>query len=238
MGVIIFNGQSSKDFHIQVEHPPGYEFPERDYESVHVPGRNGDVIIEYESYKNVDVIYEISVGDQNKSFYKMAHDISVWLHSASNYARLEDSYEPDYYRMALYTEAASIENILNHGGKVEITFNCKPQKFLKTGDRTKAFKKSGIIKNPTTFESYPIITVKGAGDGSITIGSYVVDIKNINSSIVIDCDYQDAYSGSVNKNQDVTLRNGAFPRLVPGNNTISFSGGVTSLEVIPKWWTL
>lgn len=32
MGVIIYNGISSEEFAIQVEHPPGYETPEKDYE--------------------------------------------------------------------------------------------------------------------------------------------------------------------------------------------------------------
>ena len=41
MGVIIYNGVSSEEFAIQVEHPPGYETPEKDYEVTHIPGRNG-----------------------------------------------------------------------------------------------------------------------------------------------------------------------------------------------------
>jgi phage-related protein len=40
-----------------------------------------------------------------------------------------------------------------------------------------------------------------------------------------------------NRNSTITLNNG-FPKLVPGENNISFSGGITSVEVIPKWWTL
>ena len=29
-----------------------------------------------------------------------------------------------------------------------------------------------------------------------------------------------------------------FPELLPGNNNISFDGGITSVEIIPRWWTL
>ena len=36
MGVIIYNGVSSEEFAIQVEHPPGYETPEKDYEITHI----------------------------------------------------------------------------------------------------------------------------------------------------------------------------------------------------------
>ena len=41
MGVIIYNGVSSEEFSIQVEHPPGYETPEKDYEVTHIPGEMG-----------------------------------------------------------------------------------------------------------------------------------------------------------------------------------------------------
>ena len=46
MGVIVFNGISSKDVGIEVETFPEYTIPEREYEAIHVPGRNGDVIID------------------------------------------------------------------------------------------------------------------------------------------------------------------------------------------------
>ena len=35
MGVIIFNNKSSADCRIQVAHPPGYAYPERDYTITH-----------------------------------------------------------------------------------------------------------------------------------------------------------------------------------------------------------
>lgn len=237
MGIIIYNGRSSRDYHIQVEHPPGYELPEKDYESVHIPGRNGDFIIDRGSYKNVDRTYTISIGDVDRNFPSMAHDIAVWLSSARTYTRLEDSYEPNYYRLAIYTQEADIENILSHGARSDITFNCKPQRFLKIGDKAQTFTKAEVIKNPTNFESRPIITVHGSGSGTAMIGNYTVVISDIKTSIIIDSEIQDAYSGETNRNPDVTLSDG-FPILPPGFTTISFNGGITSVEVIPKWWTL
>lgn len=237
MGVIIYNGLSSKDFGIVVEHPPNYELPERNYDTYHVPGRNGDVIVDLGSYNNVDRSYEIAVGDLDKWFPEMAMKVSAWLHSGSGYARLEDSYEASHYRLASYHESVSIENILFHGGRATIHFNCKPQRFLKAGDKKRTFKKAGIIHNPTSFSSEPIITVYGTGSGVLVIGGYTVTISDIGSTVVINSELQDAYKGAENRNPYVTLSSN-FPRLVPGDNRISFSGGITSVEVIPKWWTL
>ncbi len=237
MGIVIFNGISSREYDIQVEHPPGYETPEKDYDITHVPGRNGDIVIDNGSYQNVSRTYQIAVGSLQKNFTTMANYISEWLHSTSGYARLEDSYEPDYYRLAYYEESGNIENILEHAGRATIAFNCKPQRFLKSGDQTFTFTGKGVLRNPTRFESLPIINVKGSGSGALQIGSYTVTISAINTSITIDSEIQDAYSGTINRNSLVTLSNG-FPKLTAGENTISYSGGITSVEVIPKWWTL
>lgn len=237
MGVILFNGVSSEDYHIQVEHPPGYETPERDYEIIHVPGRSGDVVIDKGSYKNVDRKYEIAIGSYDRDFTSQANMISEWLHSASGYARLEDSYEPEYYRMAVYIETTSIENILSHAGRATVIFNCKPQRYLKSGDVPVVFNRAGALRNPTGFSALPVVTVKGSGSGVLRIGGYTVAISSIDSSVTLNSEVQDAYSGVQNRNSTITLSNG-FPKLVPGDNEISFSGGITAVEVIPKWWTL
>lgn len=240
MGIIIFNSVSSRDYHIQVEHPPGYVTPERDYDSVHVPGRNGDVIFDRGSFQNVERTYEIAVGSLYYKYASMANGISEWLNSVSGYAKLEDSYEPEYYRLAAYQGPTDIENILNHAGRAKISFNCKPQRFLKSGDKTLTFTSGSVskIRNPTKFASLPIITVRGTGSGTLTISTtYKITISSIGSYVTLNSEIQDAYRGTTNANSLITAPNG-FPKLSPGDNTISFSGGITSVEVTPKWWTL
>lgn len=237
MGVVIFNGISSLDYHIQVEHPPEYEFPQKDYEIQHVPGRNGDIVLDTGSYQNVNRTYSIAVGSYSESYTAMANRISEWLHSASGYSRLEDSYEPEYYRLAMYEESGNIENLYEHAGRTKISFNCKPQRFHKSGDMPIIFNVNGSIRNPTGFAALPIVTVAGSGNGTLRIGDYTLIFSQINGLTIINCEIQDCYYGTDNRNSYVTLNNG-FPKLKPGENEISFSGGITSMEVIPKWWTL
>lgn len=238
MGIVIYNGISSLDFRIQVEHPPGYDTPSRDYEIVHVPGRNGDVIIDKKSYQNITRTYPISIGDPEQNFADLANTISEWLHSASGYARLEDTYEPNYYRMASYIEETNIENILFHGGRATINFTCKPQRYLKIGERPIVFQGNrGVLKNPTRFDALPIIQVTGSGAATIKIGVYEVQISNIGGSITINSEIQDAYSDAINRNSSVYLPNG-FPKLNKGDNIIVATGSITKLEIIPGWWTL
>lgn len=238
MGVIIFNGVPSTSCGIQVETPPGYHFPKKEYESVHVPGRNGDLIFETGDYENSRREYEISIVDMKKDFYQFTERLVSWLHPKNGYCRLEDTYDPEVYRLARCVDEHDIENIYSHAAKATITFDCKPQRFLKSGDMKSTFTSSNkTMHNPTNQESYPKITVYGSGSGQVMIGSYAIQLSSIDEYVTIDSEIQDVYKDSMNKNSTATLPSG-FPKMHPGNNGITFSGGVTSVEVVPRWWAL
>ena len=216
MGIIICNGQSSADYGIKV-------WP---------------IICIFIIIIETTRTYVVSFGrDDKKDFTAMANKLVEWLHSCSGYARLEDSYEPDFYRLAMYKDSNDITNVYHQAGQVTLRFNCKPQRFLKSGDNVIRFNGFGRLENPTNFEARPIIKVYGSGDGVLKIGEYTVTIKSIDGFIVIDSELMDAYKDGRNCNSQIEL-NGNFPRLTKGRNAISFSGGITSLEVQPKWWTI
>ena len=234
MGVIIFNNKSSADCRIQVAHPPGYAYPERDYTITHIPGRNGDIIQDNGCYKNVERTYEVSFDAPNEDFATYANAVSAWLHSTTGYARLEDSYEPNYYRMATYQESNIFENLYNQAGTATIVFECKPQRFLKTGDNTIAIQNSLTIMNPTGFEAYPLFKVTGTS-GVLTVNGNSITFASIDDFVMLDCELQDAYKENINKNSTIS---GTFPVLKTGSNTISWTGDISSVTMKPRWWTI
>ena len=236
MGIVIFNGISSKDLHIQVQTEPDYDFPEKDYEVTHVPGRNGDIVIDQGSWQNVSRKYNLAMDAGKISYTEVASKLVQWLHSASGYARLEDSYEPDFYRMAMYKDSGSISNIYNKAGQIEIEFTCKPQRYFKSGEIADIFTTSTEYRNPTDFPAKPLIKIHGSGSGTVKIGAYTVAINDILDGMVVDSEQQDTYKDQTNCNSKVSITE--YPKLIAGNNAISISGGVTSIEIIPRWWTL
>ena len=236
MGIVIFNGISSNDLHIQVQTEPDYDFPEKDYEVTHVPGRNGDIVIDQGSWQNVSRKYNLAMDAGKISYTEVASKIVQWLHSASGYARLEDSYEPDFYRMAMYKDSGSISNIYNKAGQIEIEFTCKPQRYFKSGEIADIFTTSTEYRNPTDFPAKPLIKIHGSGSGTVKIGAYTVTINDILDGMVVDSEQQDTYKDQTNCNSKVYITE--YPKLIAGNNAISISGGVTSIEIIPRWWTL
>lgn len=241
MGIIVYNGISSEEFGILVEHPPGYSFPERDVTIAHVPGRNGDIIFDNGSYMNVEREYELAVPALKERFDVMANKLVEWLHSANTYAKLEDSYEPEYFVKAMYIEDGSIkalfQNNMRGAGRITVKFNCKPQRFLKSGvEPYEITANNTYLRNPTGFSAAPIIEVIGTGAGFIYINENTVEITNINGTTTINSEIMDCYSGTLNWNDKVKMS--GFPLLKPQDNKISFAGGVKSLKVIPNWWTL
>lgn len=242
MGIITFNGQSSRDLHVVVEHPPAYDTPEKDYMITSIPGRNGDLILDNGSYKNVDREYDIAIDARGDGFSRTVGAVMSWLRSASGYARLEDSYDADYYRMACYRESLSVENIFDQAGRATISFDCMPQRFLKSGEQPVTFTTPGFISNPTLFNAKPIIsaTLPLDANGVIVVGDQQLNITGLEEgagltiTIDLDCDLQDAAQEGVNWNKYIS---GKFPELVPGANAISFSG-IQSLSIIPRWWTI
>jgi len=233
MGIIVFNGRTSKEFRVEVQHPPKYIIPERDYTVTSIPGRNGELVYDNGSFKNTTRTYEIAIDATQEEYSRVVSSVVAWLHSASGYARLEDSYDPDFYRMAFYQDSLEIENIFQEAGQGTLSFKCKPQRFLRSGELTTEFTESGKIFNPTFFNAKPLLHVYGTG--SVTINSKAIFVTEASSNgVTLDCENHDAYAGTINYNDKIT---GDYPELIPGDNGIGISG-FTKVIVTPRWWTI
>lgn len=238
MGVITFNGVTSTSVNIEVEHQPHYVIAERDFEFVHVPGRNGDFLIDSGSYKNVKQSYDIAFINDDLDFFSAAHEVSRWLSSAPGYAVLVDSYDPLYYRLATYHANTKLTDLLGMAGRATIEFTCKPQRFLLSGDTATSITTSGTtITNPLDKPSKPQIVVHGSGNGEFMIGNYHVTITGIQEGMTIDSEVEDCYLNGATVANAVVFESG-YPLLDTGESLVTFNGGISSLDVTPRWWTL
>lgn len=260
MGVITFNNRSSNDPDIRIEVStfPDYVIPEKVYEVYEIPGRNGDIIVDTGTYKNVVREYEISipVWDSYETFSHRMNILSEWLYSSSGYSELTDSYEPEYYRMAYYSGELPVANIYNQAGVATLSFTCKPQRYLVSGKTAIPIEVGTYtLSNGTNFSALPLIEVmvaSGSGRATINIGEFEVSIDKDSSAvqdIFIDSELQDCYgeniiggsrTGTI-QNKNAVVHFGAskeFPRIVPGINTIIKGSGINSLSITPRWWTI
>lgn len=234
--MIFWAGKSSDDVNTFVEHYPSQIRPAKKYNKTSVPGRNGDLIFEEGVFENYIQPYDIYISAEKTKLPGAAKAVAEWLYAPKGYQKLEDSYDPDVFRLAFFSGPADIENILNIFGRATVEFDCKPQRFLVSGEEATRYFSATTITNPTAFTSLPLITVYGSGAGALNIGGTVVNFNSIDESIELDCETENAYKGVTNLNN--TIAAPSFPKLVAGANEISWSGGIESVRITPRWWTL
>ena len=239
---LVIDGRSSLDFGVYISGGGTYKSPERSYEEVEVPGRNGVILIDKGHYKNIDVTYSAFIFDTFiEKFEENINALRSFLISRNGYVRIEDTYHPDEFRLGYYNDEFDPDIFEDFkAGQFDITFKCKPQRFLKSGELklTHGTDFETKLCNPTNHKALPLI--RAYGTGTFTIAGKRLQIRSANQYTDIDCDLQEAYKNTfaTSCNNNIALTDGVFPCLEPGDNTISIPTSITKFEITPRWWTV
>ena len=203
-------------------------------ESKTIPGRNGALIFDKGSYEN---------RRGSASCFCLQEDVETAISSAGRflmskkgYRRLETSDDPNHYWMARVENSPQISMRLRTLAPFDISFDCKPQRFVKSGENAVVFSANGSLSNQYGQTALPLITLYGQGTGTLTIGSCVIEVKSLDGVLYLDSDTQNAYNNNGNQNMNINAPD--FPTLQGGETRIAFSGGIKRLEIVPRWWEL
>lgn len=192
-----------------------------------IDGRDGDIVEElgYESYTknikigltrnyNLDTIAKYFTGEGN----------------------LILSDEPNKIYNCRIIEKIDYEKLLRFK-TATVKFHTQPYKYLKNEsvkDLTITTQTSLVINNQGLEIAKPIITLYGSGNIEIAInGSTIFEytFPSGETSVVVDSLQEEAYLNGIYKNRNML---GEFPKLNPGNNTITWTGSLTRIKVEPK----
>ncbi len=230
---LTFDDVNTKDFNVGIYGNQLANPPERDREYVSIPGRNGDLIIDNGRYKNITLNYKAYIV---RDYVPNIEGLRNALNSKRGYKRLEDTINVDEYRLAEILPFEIEEHGVLKAGEFTISFNCKPQRFLKSGEMPIVFLTNGSLYNQF-MPSKP--KIRAYGTGTLTINGVSVEVTTADDYTDIDCELQEAYKDTVatNCNGNIILVDGVFPELANGENTISFSG-FTQIDIQPNWWIL
>lgn len=230
-----FKGRRSIDYGLVISKKTVYNSAKRDVTVTSVPGRDGDLIIDNGRYSNVSIGYEMKLipGMTPWSFAELAQIIKDWLLPEPGYFELWDTYDPRYYRLGAYVDAVNIEQELNDLGSFSLIFNCKPYRYSLDGQRTIELTEGGDIYNGESYTAKPYIKVTGSGSITLTINDTDYELSSVNGYIELDSEMMNAYKGSTNQNANFSGTD--FPVFMPGVNSISWSGTVFKVEIIPRW---
>ena len=173
----LFDGRKSEDFGVYISGPSVYDAPERDVELIDIPGRDGEIVLDNGRYKNIRVTYPAGAyGKTQAEFAQRMDAIRNFLASRVGYQRLEDEYNLDEFRLGVYSSGLQVDPAARgKAGTFDLVFNCKPQRYLKSGEVEYEITNGGEIFNPTDFKSAPII--EAYGRGQVVLNGYKININ-------------------------------------------------------------
>lgn len=227
------DGKSSTDFSVYIAKSTMFDGAEHDDSTVEVPGRSGTLVFSNGRYHNVAATLLCYIPHDMRL---NVDGFRAWLSKYHSYVRYEEALRPDEFRMARFKGPFEIDESDRVGASFEVQFDCKPQRFLKSGELPITFTSSGSIYNQTNYDARPLVRCYGRS-GTVTINGVAVTVTGLSSYVDLDCYLMEAYEGSTNRNYTTTLTDGTFPTLSPGANAVSFSG-FSRVVITPRWWTI
>lgn len=266
LNTITFDGKALSDFGVFLGGDGAFNSPARIGEMIHIPGRNGSLWMDENCFENIEVRYPAFIGTPNETdFATRLMEVRSWLASREGYCRLEDTYHPDEYRLAVFKAAVETNPTqYTRAGEFDISFDAKPQRFLKSGDEPVEFFANGFITNPTLFEALPIIAV--TGNGRVNVAGHLFTVSDTTQTIYIDSELMEVfipghdpeelteenslvitdelmlsieiYRDAINMNSHVEFADYKFPRIGPGEQAIAFDSGIEGVVIYPRWWRL
>lgn len=266
---LTFDGINSLNYGIYLTGEAVYNAPDRAVEMISIPGKNGAIALDQGRFENIEVTYLAGCFAANQADF--ATKVSAFrnaLASRYNYKRLSDDYNTDEYRVGLYKSGLEVNAASYHrAAEFQIKFECKPQRFLTSGEEPYSFITSwegltdensvqlqdensqdiegGIavsmnLVNPTLFASKPLI--KATGSGTIGIGSQLITISGVPASteIYIDCETMEIYTlaGGIATGASSHVTFNTNDFPTIAKGTSGVSYTTQGLEIIPRWWRI
>lgn len=235
MSYILFNNKSSDEFTLKIENIPSFPSANAEYENINLDGRDGTLNI-FKGYKDVQITFNF-VFKAKENFESTKASIVAWLNSKINSELIYSKNQNTIYKVKRVEigEFITTSKIIR---RFTVNFIIHPICYINN-------KEILIITKPTTIfnygfkESKPYIHVWGSGDITIYINNRTLVLKNVENEIEIDSEIMNCYKKihdvAVNTNDKMYS---PFPIISTGENTISWTGNVTKIEIEGRWCNL
>lgn len=219
----IYNNISSSDMGVLVNKLPPITKAPRDMEKIVIPGRDGHLTQDFETYGSTIKTVECTLWD-----IADIDQVIAWL-DGSGEVIFSDQDDRKY--QASIINKIPFSYFVQSIRKFIVIFDCQPFALMLDNPLI-MLTVQGSIYGAGTYKSKPLITVYGSGTIDLTVNSTVIHLTNVVEHVTIDSTLMDAYKGAVLKNGDML---GEFPELIIGENAISWVGTVTKVEITPNW---
>ena len=261
---ITIGSTSSDSVGVIVEAYPSRIIPDRKQAVFEVVGRNGDIVDVYgarsmQSFSNYIQQYDIYMNAESVGLEQRARRVAKWLYNSSTlgyaergYIELQDSYEPDYYREAYFVGPADVASTLARFGRCTISFSCKPQKFLLSGQTsipltsgTNTFTNPSNLGGGIGWYSHPrlyFVNLTGPVKLQFENGTYRLNVPTTQTWITWDTDTGEVINSSGLVNNYLEYVNTWDMPFLNTKLYITPDAGVTfdtpASTIRPRWWLL
>lgn len=236
-GGFIINGVHSAELNSLIQERPSIPSSTRKINLRQVPGSNQDYLFDEEAYENVTFDLRMYAKCNNGEQMVALKEKISFVFDTGDYVDLIMYSDPQYKYEVVSTEGITFEQNGNMPHFIQYTVRLSAKPF-KRYVKEENYQSDGqlVIYNPTRYNSKPTITLQGRGVMKLIVNDEVFSFKDVDDTIVIDSETENAYKYIVRSiesrnNRMITLD---FPFLKSGKNTIT-TENITGIEVAPKW---
>jgi len=226
---IEYNGVSSKSIGIEVVKRPNIPAAKRRYDTVTIPGRDGNLHRYDGAVEDIEIEIEFNFMAAPHEWNEKYRTAKVWLYDETE-KRLKLGDHATFFYKVKMVEIGEAERVNWQIGKFSAVFICEGYQYLKDGIIKVDY--TDILYNPYDV-SKPIYAITGEGVCYLKVNGAQMK-ANVGQNLAIDTDLMIAYR------TDRTIMNtsvdGAYSDLwlKKGNNKIEITKGFT-LKVTPNW---
>lgn len=181
---LTYAGKNLSDFSVWWDNSRIFNKPAKLFDSFSIPNRNGALLTSLKKFENIQIEYDCYIKDNFASNYA---DLVDYLTSFETYQRLENSEEPDTYRMGIFRAEISTETgQFLKDGRFTLVFDCKPQNFFNSGDEITKLENALIgnqwVGSDITWSQYSQLSITYSNFKYIFTGQETMDIPDPGAS--------------------------------------------------------
>lgn len=240
-GEFKLDGKLSSEYGTMIQSRPLMESPQRRTQFKTAFGLSGEQPFDEDAYDNTDLDLSLIVkGTTTRSASYNREFVQHWFDSPVYLDFIPYFDESKIYKVML-REGMQFQSkyFLEEHLVVSAPLTVLPYKMHVVSPKT-VLTTSGSITNPSFKHSLPLIKINGTGNITLTVNGKAFILQSVAGHIWLDCEFKIGYTetNGVKQNQNMKVKTMDYPFLKSGNNTISWTGTVTSVEIYPNWRSL
>lgn len=230
LSYIDFNNQKSIDLDLIIEKTPEIPSTNIIYDTITIDG--GETLTKIKGYSDIVWKFDFAYIASAEEYLIKKARIDNWLLSKTNqYLTYSlDNFISYKVKQVSISNTTTTSKVMRH---FSVTFTCTGLKYMSSGLKSIEVLSSGIdLNNFGSYEAKPLLKIYGSGNISVSINNKSFAISNVSSYVSVDSEIKECYKDSINKGKDMT---GNWPVFSIGENTITWTGNITKIEITPRW---